>query len=109
MKIYLSFADPDPDKFLGACVVEAGDLTSAVIKSHKLGINPGGEVMAWDYSSHYTPLFPLDVLLSKEDLAMLFGEVNLIRMGDDCKEAEAVSGAAMVVGDDENDSLSYLG
>jgi hypothetical protein len=46
---WLSFADPDrPEgqQFLGCVITEAVDFLSAVIKSHRLSINPGGEVQA---------------------------------------------------------------
>ena len=41
---YLSFASED--SFLGACVVRAESVAGAITKSHLLGINPGGEVLA---------------------------------------------------------------
>jgi len=40
---YLSFAAPE--RWLGAAIVEARGFTSAILKTHALGINPGGE--AW--------------------------------------------------------------
>jgi hypothetical protein len=45
---YLSFCDPDKPKgqqFLGATIVEADSSLDAVSKTHRLKINPGGEVM----------------------------------------------------------------
>lgn len=45
---YLSFTDPDRPKgtqFLGACVVEARGIAQAIGESHRLGLNPGGEVL----------------------------------------------------------------
>lgn len=44
---WLSFADSDlpvGQQFLGAAVVEAPSFVAAVLLSHALGINPGGEV-----------------------------------------------------------------
>lgn len=44
---YLSFCDvnkPKGQQFLGATIVAADDAMEAVAKSHRLGINPGGEV-----------------------------------------------------------------
>jgi hypothetical protein len=44
---YLSFADgdlPDGQQFLGGAYVQAFNEGAAVGRSHKLGINPGGEV-----------------------------------------------------------------
>ena len=40
---WLSFADDDG--FLGGCFIEAADMLDAVTKTHRLGINPGGEAM----------------------------------------------------------------
>ena len=44
---YLSFCDTDRPKgsqFVGACIVEAYDMGSAVMRAHVLGCNPGGDV-----------------------------------------------------------------
>lgn len=41
---WLSFADDDG--FRGACLVKAGGMLSAVAESHRLRINPGGQVLA---------------------------------------------------------------
>lgn len=43
MKWWLSFAKPEES--LGVCVVEADTFMGAVIKTHRMGINPGGEVL----------------------------------------------------------------
>jgi hypothetical protein len=43
MRWWLSFAKPEES--LGVCVVEADTFMGAVIKTHRMGINPGGEVM----------------------------------------------------------------
>lgn len=45
---WLSFADgnlPKGTQFLGACIVCADTFLDAVSKAHRLGINPGGEVI----------------------------------------------------------------
>jgi hypothetical protein len=44
---YLSFADanlPEGTQFLGGCYVQAPDIQSAIIRSHRMKINPGGAV-----------------------------------------------------------------
>jgi hypothetical protein len=44
---YMSFADPSLPKgsqFLGGCYVHADTLQDAIVLTHTLGINPGGEV-----------------------------------------------------------------
>lgn len=50
MSIYwLSFANgslPKGSQFIGACMLEADSLMAAVLASHALGINPGGEIQA---------------------------------------------------------------
>jgi hypothetical protein len=45
---WLSFADgnlPKGTQFLGAAVVEACGMAGAAFEAHRLGINPGGEVL----------------------------------------------------------------
>jgi len=52
---FLYFTDPDApagQRFLGACIVEARGLITAVDRAHKLGINPGGQVLAYDTPEH---------------------------------------------------------
>lgn len=44
---YLSFCDPtlpEGQRFIGATMVKATDERDAVSKTHRLGINPGGEI-----------------------------------------------------------------
>jgi hypothetical protein len=51
----LYFTDPDApagQRFLGACIVEAPGFISAIDKAHRLGINPGGAVVAYDTPKH---------------------------------------------------------
>ena len=43
MRWWLSFAKPGES--LGVCVVDADTFMGAVIKTHRMGINPGGEVV----------------------------------------------------------------
>ena len=46
--IWLSFADgerPAGQQFLGACLVTGSDVVSGACEAHRLGINPGGEVV----------------------------------------------------------------
>ena len=66
---WLSFVDPEENKFLGGCLVEAEDAKAAVTKSHALGINPGGEIQM--VQSDQTGLFPLDTLLQEADIHRL--------------------------------------
>lgn len=49
--MWLSFADPDLPKgqqFLGWAMVQAGDIVEAARTAHRLGINPGGQVAAYE-------------------------------------------------------------
>ena len=46
---WLSFATEE--RFLGACVVEAYGIITAVLETHRLKINPGGSVAAWSLPS----------------------------------------------------------
>lgn len=64
---YLSFAT-DED-FLGACVIEARSFMHAVLESHRLKINPGGEVKGVAIPE-LGPL-PINALLSKADIDFL--------------------------------------
>lgn len=46
---WLSFADPDKpegEQFLGVTIVEAPTILEAIRTAHRLGANPGGEVLA---------------------------------------------------------------
>lgn len=62
---WLSFLDPDKNLNLGCCNVEADNAMDAVLKTHSLGINPGGEVMIWEVP--YPEQEP-DRLYKREDL-----------------------------------------
>lgn len=42
---WLSFADEDG--FRGVAIVRARDMVEAVVICHRLGINPGGQVLGW--------------------------------------------------------------
>jgi hypothetical protein len=42
---WLSFADEKSTQFLGVVLVHSGSFIAAVRKSHKLGINPGGQAV----------------------------------------------------------------
>ncbi len=69
---YLSFAEPG--KFLGAAFVEARGHTQALQQSHRLGINPGGEVELIQVPSHAVGELPPNYknrLLSKAELEEL--------------------------------------
>ncbi len=50
MRLYwLSFCDPEKpqgSQFLGVCIVSAEDPALALLYTHQMGINPGGEVVA---------------------------------------------------------------
>jgi hypothetical protein len=68
---WLSFADGDG--FLGAALVAARDFVDAVDVTHRLGINPGGEVLGTEM-----PLMPVDAewtnrLLSLADVRAIDG------------------------------------
>lgn len=42
---WLSFRNPELNKWLGGCFIESDTAQHAIKKSHKLNINPGGEVV----------------------------------------------------------------
>ena len=65
---YLSFAEPKPPHgrgFLGACIVRAYGILTAVDRAWNLGINPGGEVLCMPVS-HCNPEL-LDRLLTRKE------------------------------------------
>ena len=80
---WLSFADDDG--FRGAVLTRARGFTSAVQKTHDLGINPGGECRGWDLpddviAEHPGPTRYADRLLSKQDIDEKFG--GAVRLSD---------------------------
>ena len=80
---WLSFADETG--LLGECFVEESDFLSAIRKTHKLGINPGGQV-AWfgfedGMESKITPELK-DRLIKKPELMALFPGVYKVRPGE---------------------------
>jgi hypothetical protein len=65
---YLSFASQEAG-FLGACVIEADDFDDALVTSHTLKINPGGQVLAVLVPDDVRDRLPLNKLMSKVELA----------------------------------------
>ena len=78
---YLSFADDDG--FKGVCVVEASDGIEAVKKAHRLGINPGGQVMITliprEVHDKAPKRLPFNRLMDKATLIELGGPVKSLR------------------------------
>ena len=77
---WLSFADPDrPEgtQFLGAAIIQAPTFPAAITRSHRIGVNPGGEVMAAGPipPDAYGPEFR-DRLLSAQEIDDLPGETE---------------------------------
>ena len=70
---WLSFCDanlPKGTQFLGACIVRAHGMTDAILQSHRLGLNPGGEVLTVQARDEFVPAEKyLGRLLSKADIA----------------------------------------
>ena len=46
---WMSFVDPDTDRFLGGCAVQARGPASAILESRKQFCNPGGELVAYPF------------------------------------------------------------
>jgi hypothetical protein len=70
---FLYFTDPDQPKgkrFLGACIVEGKGMISAVQRAHRLGINPGGQVLAYDTPAH-EPSFRDRLITDDAEMATL--------------------------------------
>lgn len=56
---WMSFCDPkrpEGTQFLGVAIVEAADEASAVLVSHQLGINPGGEIQMYGFDPTRCPV-----------------------------------------------------
>jgi hypothetical protein len=70
---YLSFADDQA--FRGAAIVEAHGPAHAMELTHRLGINPGGQVAAWELPEQIAATLPAEAknrLLNKPELERLF-------------------------------------
>ena len=70
---WLSFCDPkihEGSQFLGACIIEGSDGIEAIRAAHRLGCNPGGEVLFHEIDADVVSAIPLrsrNVLLSKSE------------------------------------------
>ncbi len=53
---WLSFCDqelPRGEQFLGALLIEANGMEDAMLRSHALGLNPGGEILGFQVPEEY--------------------------------------------------------
>ena len=69
--LWMSFCDPDKPKgtqFLGVIVVMAKGPAHALVKTHALGINPGGEIMTYQTNPDDIKPADFDRLLTKDYL-----------------------------------------
>lgn len=69
--MWLSFVDErreEGDRFLGVIITKTLGMTHAIRKTHELGINPGGEVLAFELEECSIADEHFDILLSEEDL-----------------------------------------
>ena len=68
---WLSFCDPkkpDGQQFLGVIITKALGLTHALANTKLMGINPGGEVLAFEVPKDKLNADDYDRLFSKNDL-----------------------------------------
>lgn len=69
---YLSFCDPDRPRgaqFLGGLYLKADSFIEAVQISHRLGLNPGGEVKGFEFELSAAPVgVEYGRLLSREEV-----------------------------------------
>ncbi len=73
---WLSFSD---DEFLGAAIVEGVNFMTAVMKTHALGINPGGQVLGQPLPKAANHLIAdqwKDRLLTKSDCEVFDAEMQ---------------------------------
>jgi hypothetical protein len=72
---WLSFADvsrPEGQQFLGVAIVEAQTMGEATMKTHRLGINPGGQIMGSQLpESFHVPPEKTDRLLGRDEAQVL--------------------------------------
>lgn len=69
--LWMSFCDPDKPKgkqFLGVVITNAIGIASAVDKAHRLGINPGGEILSYETDPGNINPNHFDRLLSAQEL-----------------------------------------
>ena len=76
---YLSFAgDRDGvDTFFGACIVNAPEMILATIESHRLKINPGGQVLGMPIPEGFLPGSEYrERLLTKADIKAFWPDAD---------------------------------
>ena len=74
---YCSFAS---DRFLGAAIIEAHGILDCAIFTHALGINPGGEMAAFDLTPEQLPSEQYrNRLLSKDDILKFWPDAKSIK------------------------------
>lgn len=84
---WLSFCDnarPSGHKFLGACIVQGGDMIEAVKNAHANGCNPGGEVRGHQIPELLVGRLPahrIGVLLDKSTAENFDSELLPLRGG----------------------------
>lgn len=75
---YLSFVGDEG--FRGAVVTRANGPTTALMKVHRLGINPGGQVLTIELpADHRVSEDALDRLLNTEEVKAIFGPSKSLR------------------------------
>ena len=74
--MYISFCD---EKFLGAVIIQAPGIATAILRCHQLGINPGGQALAVSLDPDLLP--PPEArerLLTKEEVIRYMGPVHRV-------------------------------
>ena len=69
--MWMSFCDtekPKGQQFIGVVITRAKGMAHAIDKTHRLGINPGGEVMSYETNPDDIASEHFDKLLTKDDL-----------------------------------------
>lgn len=73
---YFSFA---AEKFYGGLIIECHGLTDGIMKAHRMGVNPGGEVIAVPVpAGQLPPAKYRNRLLSKSDILEFAGAVQTL-------------------------------
>lgn len=93
---YLSFVlgDGDDEHFAGGCIVRGDDVVEAVKEAHRLGCNPGGDVLGGPIpEGHLPPEKYRERLLTKAEIDECWSDC--VRIGDVKDELDIPADARM--------------
>ena len=77
---YVSFADDERGGFLGVVVIKGHGVTDCISKCHRLGINPGGQVLCVPIPDDGSVIMP-----DPDDCNKLLNKADVLRIWPDAK------------------------